>query len=201
MKRTYIALTCIIVLVVLVSAYIYVSQEVEPVVTTSEQVVATSTNNLPPGYDPRDEERWMNDYYFRADAHERIAAAEDHAYFCKLNERYEGPTSCYLFLEKNGTYTSTGLLAQDVRTTLLVSDDSKHILVLEPQKATLIRVADDQRRVLYSASNNEILGYYGNSDFRAKARWVSNTTIEIQVFSIDNSIDDSSPIRTESFSI
>lgn len=199
MKRAYIILAVIILLGALLVAY--GKYQAGNVPTTTVQETPANTDNVPPGYDPKIEAQWVNDYDFGADSHKRIASASDHAYYCKIHDRYEGPTVCYLFLEKGGVYSPTGLEAQDVATTLLVSSDGKNIVVIEPQKATLIRVADDQRRVLYSVGDTESLGYYGNSDFRARARWASNNVIEIKIFSENADTDDSSPVRTQSITI
>lgn len=149
-------------------------------------------------------------YTEAADEHTLIASSGSNAYYCKIRYVYEGPNNCGVFLEKSGTYTYTGLTATDPDTTLLLSPDKEHIVVLDTVTASLITVSDASSKVIYSAPEHTNLGVFGsNSDFKGRARWIDNSHLEVKVYADDANNDadtndvtgrgatESKPIKTE----
>ncbi|MES2225631.1 MAG: hypothetical protein V4480_02365 [Patescibacteria group bacterium] len=180
---------------------------------------STDTSSLPEASQEQTPEQKAGEieksYTLAADEHRLIVAGERNSYYCKIRHGYEGPDSCGIFLENGGVYTYTGFTATDPDSTLLVSPDKKHILVIPAMDtAVLITVLDGSSRAIYTAPKDTYLGVLtGNADFKGRARWSDNSHIELKVYSVEDAGTDernevigkgkeeSKPVQTEMVSI
>ncbi len=102
-------------------------------------------------------------------------------YECEYRKYTE--SNCSLFKRNGVTRTNLGFSVEDASSSLVLSPDQAHLLVVNEQKIVIVKTSNGEKYKLINAPEGKVFGVYtAFPTFLGRARWLTATSFEVDLY-------------------